>query len=60
MEYYYDIFVKYNDEEKERVIARHLISSEMYVLLNYLLRERKRHYELKTPKTHYPEYIRIE
>lgn len=60
MEYYYDIFVKYNDEENERVIARRLCSSEMYALLNHLLSERKRHFEYNIPKTHFPEYIRIE
>lgn len=60
MEYYYDVFVKYNDEKEERVVARRLTSAEMYALFNYLLRERKRHYEYNMPKTHYPEYVRVE
>ncbi|MBO7716226.1 MAG: hypothetical protein J6S85_21860 [Methanobrevibacter sp.] len=60
MEYYYDIFVKYNDEKEERVIARELTSGQMYALFNHLLRERKHHYENNLPKTHYPEYIRVE
>lgn len=60
MENYYDIFVKYNDEKEERVVLRMATSDIMYAMLNYLLRERKNHYIYKTPKTHYPEYIRIE
>ena len=60
MEYYYDVFVKYNDEKEERVVARRLTSAEMYALFNCLLRERKRHYEYNMPKNHYPEYVRVE
>ena len=60
MEYYYDLFVKYEDEAEERIVSRRLTSGEMFALLNYLLRERKRHYENNLPKKHYPEYIRIE
>ena len=60
MENYYDIFVKYEDEKEERLVSRKLTSAEMYALLNYLLRERKRHFEDNIPKKHYPEYIRIE
>ena len=60
MENYYDLFVKYNDEEKEKVVMRAVTSDIMYAMLNYLLRERKNHFIYKIPKTHYPEYIRIE
>lgn len=60
MENYYDIFVKYNDEKEERVILRAVTSDIMYAMLNHLLRERKNHFIYKMPKTHYPEYIRIE
>ena len=58
MDYYFDVFVKYLDEENERPIARMLSSAEMYALLNYLLKERKRFVGGKM--RHYPEYIRIE
>ena len=60
MKYYYDVFVKYDDEIEERVVARRLTSAEMYVIFNLLLNERKRHYEYNMPKTHYPEYVRVE
>ena len=60
MENYYDIFVKYNDEKEEKVVVRAVTSDVMYAMLNYLLRERKNHFNNNTPKTHYPEYIRIE
>ena len=60
MEYYYDLFVKYHDEPEERVVERRLNLTEMYVLLNYLLRERKRHFEENTKNNHYPDYIRVE
>ena len=59
MEDLYDVFVKYKDEKEERVIARCISSAEMWTLTNFLLRERKRHFSDNSPKTHYPEYIRI-
>ena len=60
MENYYDLFVKYNDEKEEKVVLRRVTSDIMYAMLNYLLRERKNHFIYNSPKTHYPEYIRIE
>lgn len=60
MKYFYDLFVKYHDEPEERVVGRMLSLDEMLILFNFLLRERKRHFEQKTRNNHYPDYIRVE
>lgn len=63
MDYYYDLFVKYHDEDEERQIGhRKLDHTELMVLLNTLLYERKRivYGECKTRTEHYPDYIRVE
>ena len=61
MDYYFDLYAKYHDEDKEVVIARMLTHGELMVLVNYLLRERKRNVNAMERKTkHYVDYLRIE
>ena len=57
---YYDVFVKWNDSEKETPYRRKIDIFEMEGSIEYLLRIRKNHFRF--PKTYkkYPEYIRVE
>ena len=60
MDYYFDLFVLYHDEKEEQVVGRMLSHTELMVLVNHLLYERKRHFESGKPTSHYADYIRIE
>ena len=60
MDYFYDVFVKYNDEEQETVAGRMLTHGEAMTIANFLLRERKRHFDGNMKNRHYPDYVRIE
>ena len=61
MDYYFDLFAKYHDNDKEEVIGRMLTHDELMVLVNYLLKERKRNVNAIERKTrHYVDYVRIE
>lgn len=59
MDYYFDLFAKYHDEQEERVIARMLTHAELMALTNHLLYERKRVIETNQTR-HYVDYVRIE
>ena len=60
MDHYYDVFVKYHDEKEETVVERMLTYSEAIVFVNFLLRERKKHFDGNMKNSHYPDYVRIE
>ena len=55
----YDLFAKFHDEE-ERPIARMLTEQELQIIQDYLLTERKRHFNGYTKTKHYVDYIRVE